>query len=214
MNNVNYSKELEEKLEVIKRDIDEKGESAKPTLLLHSCCGPCSSYVLEYLQPYFKITVFYFNPCIFPSDEYIHRKSVQKDLIKKMNEKGADILFHDADYDHDSFLELVKGHENDPECGERCHICYRQRLLKTAELASEKNFDFFTTTLTVSPYKNAMILNELGLEIARSYNVSYLTSDFKKKEGYKRSVELSKVYKLYRQDYCGCEFSMRDAHVN
>lgn len=208
MNKINYSRELEEKLSVIKKEIDECGESAKPRLLLHSCCGPCSSYVLEYLEPYFKITVFYFNPCIFPQAEYEHRKSVQKSLIRQMNEKGSEIDFTDADYDHESFLELTKGHEEDPECGERCHICYRQRLLETAHAAKAKNYDYFTTTLTVSPYKNATVLNKLGIEIGRSYDICYLVSDFKKKEGYKRSIELCKVYGLYRQDYCGCEFSM------
>ncbi len=208
MNKINYSRELEEKLSVIKKEIDECGESAKPRLLLHSCCGPCSSYVLEYLEPYFKITVFYFNPCIFPQAEYEHRKSVQKSLIRQMNEKGSEIDFTDADYDHESFLELTKGHKEDPECGERCHICYRQRLLETAHAAKAKNYDYFTTTLTVSPYKNATVLNELGIEIGRSYDICYLVSDFKKKEGYKRSIELCKVYGLYRQDYCGCEFSM------
>lgn len=210
MNKVNYSKELEKKLSLIQREIDSHGLSVRPTLLLHSCCGPCSSYVLEYLEPYFKITVFYFNPCIFPRSEYLHRKEVQKELINQMNENGSEISFLDADYDHDSFLDLVKGYENDPECGERCHICYRQRLSQAAVYAKEGKYDYFTTTLTVSPYKDAEILNKLGAELSRDYEISYLLSDFKKKEGYKRSIELSKAYNLYRQDYCGCEFSLRD----
>ena len=181
----------------------------KPSLLLHSCCGPCSSYVLEYLSDYFDITVFYYNPCIFPLEEYTHRKNVQKELISRMNSEGRTIHFVDGDYNHDSFLDCVKGLENEPEGGERCHKCYRQRLLRTAEIAASGNYDFFTTTLTVSPYKNAAVLNELGLEISRSYGVPYLLSDFKKRNGYKRSIELSKVYNLYRQNYCGCEFSVR-----
>lgn len=181
----------------------------KPTLLLHSCCGPCSSYVLEYLTQYFDITVFYYNPCIAPSEEYEHRKAVQKSLISKMNKEGRNISFMECDYDHDSFLELTKGLEGEKEGSERCHKCYEQRLVATAKAAKSMGADYFTTTLTVSPYKNARILNELGLEISRNYGVSYLVSDFKKREGYKRSIELSKVYNLYRQDYCGCEFSMR-----
>ena len=186
-----------------------KGLNGRPKLLLHSCCGPCSSYVLEYLTQYFEITVLYYNPCIAPTSEYEHRKAVQKALIAKMNENGNDISFIECDYDHDSFLSIVSGLEHEREGGERCHKCYRQRLEFTGKKAVEGNFDFFTTTLTVSPYKNAVVLNELGLEISRSYGVSYLISDFKKRDGYKRSIELSKVYDLYRQDYCGCEFSLR-----
>lgn len=186
-----------------------KGLNGRPKLLLHSCCGPCSSYVLEYLTQYFEITVLYYNPCIAPTSEYEHRKEVQKALISKMNANGNDISFLECDYDHDSFLAIVGGLEGEREGGERCHKCYRQRLEYTGKKAVEGNFDFFTTTLTVSPYKNAVILNELGLEISRSYGVSYLVSDFKKRDGYKRSIELSKVYDLYRQEYCGCEFSFR-----
>lgn len=181
----------------------------RPCLLLHSCCGPCSSYVLEYLTQYFDITVLYYNPCISPLDEYMHRKAVQKDLISKMNDEGKNIDFLECDYGHDSFLELVSGLEDEPEGGARCHACYRQRLEYAGCVARDGKYDYFTTTLTVSPYKNAKVLNELGLEISHKYGVSYLVSDFKKREGYKRSIELSKVYNLYRQDYCGCEFSIR-----
>ncbi len=186
-----------------------RGLEGRPRLLLHSCCGPCSSYVLEYLTEFFEITVLYYNPCIAPTDEYEHRKAVQKSLITKMNSEGKDISFCECDYNHDLFLKIASGLESEREGGERCHKCYRQRLEYTAEVARRENYDFFTTTLTVSPYKNATVLNELGLEISRNYGVNYLVSDFKKREGYKRSIELSKVYNLYRQDYCGCEFSIR-----
>lgn len=182
----------------------------RPRLLLHSCCGPCSSYVLEYLTEYFDITVLYFNPCIAPVSEYEHRKNVQKDLISKMNEEGKNISFLDSDYNHDSFLEIANGLENEQEGGTRCYKCYRQRLEYTGKRAYDGKYDYFTTTLTVSPYKNAGVLNELGLEISKSLGIPYLVSDFKKRNGYKRSIELSKVYELYRQDYCGCEFSFRN----
>ncbi len=185
----------------------------RPRLLLHSCCGPCSSYVLEYLTEYFDITVLYYNPCIAPTSEYEHRKAVQKALIAKMNEEGKSISFCECDYNHNLFLEIVNGFETEREGGERCHKCYRQRLEYTGKVARDGNYDYFTTTLTVSPYKNASVLNELGLEISRNYGVPYLLSDFKKRDGYKRSIELSKVYSLYRQDYCGCEFSIRSAET-
>lgn len=198
---MNYQLELDN----IIRELDRR-----PRLLLHSCCGPCSSYVLEYLTQYFEITVLYYNPCIYPISEYEHRKSVQKALISKMNEEGKSISFLECDYDHNSFLNIASGLESEREGGERCHKCYRQRLEYAGEVARCGEYDYFTTTLTVSPYKNAAVLNELGLEISHSCGVSYLVSDFKKKDGYKRSIELSKVYDLYRQDYCGCEFSFRD----
>lgn len=197
---MNYQLELDN----IIKELD-----GRPRLLLHSCCGPCSSYVLEYLTRYFEITVLYYNPCIYPTSEYEHRKSVQKALISKMNEDGKDISFLECDYDHNSFLNIVNGLESEREGGERCHKCYRQRLEYAGEVARDGEYDYFTTTLTVSPYKNAAVLNELGLEISRNCGVSYLVSDFKKRDGYKRSIELSKVYDLYRQDYCGCEFSFR-----
>ncbi len=197
---MNYQLELDNIINKLK---------GRPRLLLHSCCGPCSSYVLEYLTEYFDITVLYYNPCIAPTSEYEHRKAVQKALIAKMNEKGKRISFCECDYDHNSFLEIANGLETQREGGERCHKCYRQRLEYTGEVARDGKYDYFTTTLTVSPYKNATILNELGLEISHNYGISYLVSDFKKRDGYKRSIELSKVYDLYRQDYCGCEFSIR-----
>lgn len=181
-------------------------------MLLHSCCGPCSSYVMEYLEQYFQITVLYYNPCIAPAEEYEHRKAVQLDLIAKMNAGGSDIHFMDCDHDHESYLQLVQGHEEDREGGERCHICYEQRLRRTAELAKANGFDWFCSTLTVSPYKNAQWLNQLGLQLQEEYGEPYLVSDFKKRNGYKRSIELSYKYNLYRQDFCGCEFSWRNTN--
>ena len=200
---VNYQKELERVIE---------GLTGRPTLLLHSCCGPCSSYVLEYLADYFKVTVFYYNPSIYPTEEYEHRKAVQQDLIREMNEQGHDISFVDeVPYRHEDFLTLVRGHEEDREGGDRCHLCYEQRLLAAGQYAKAHGFDWFCTTLTVSPYKNAEVLNEIGLRLSEDLGVPYLLSDFKKRDGYKRSIELSREYGLYRQDYCGCEFSLRGA---
>ena len=178
----------------------------KPALLLHSCCGPCSSYVLEYLSKYFEITVYYYNPGIYPEEEYFKRLDNQKAFI---DATGYAVLL-DSAYDHSEYLDAVNGFENAPEGGERCEICFRQRIFKTAEAAKLNGFEYFTTTLTVSPHKNAELINEISKEAERLYGVKHLPSDFKKKEGYKRSVELSKEYGLYRQDYCGCEFSMRN----
>ena len=193
----NYQKELDRLI----AELDHK-----PTLLLHSCCGPCSSYVLEYLSEYFEITVYYYNPGIYPEEEYIKRLDNQKALLEAT---GYAVLL-DNGYDHSEYLEAVKGFENAPEGGKRCEICFRQRIFKTAEAAKINGFEYFTTTLTVSPHKNAELINEISSEAERLYGVKHLPSDFKKKEGYKRSVELSKKYGLYRQDYCGCEFSIRN----
>ena len=193
----NYQKELDRLI----AELDHK-----PTLLLHSCCGPCSSYVLEYLSEYFEITVYYYNPGIYPEEEYIKRLDNQKTLLEAT---GYAVLL-DNGYDHSEYLEAVKGFENAPEGGKRCEICFRQRIFKTAEAAKINGFEYFTTTLTVSPHKNAELINEISSEAERLYGVKHLPSDFKKKEGYKRSVELSKKYGLYRQDYCGCEFSIRN----
>ena len=181
------------------------------TLLLHSCCAPCSSYVLEYLSNYFKITVFYYNPNISPEEEYIKRKEEQKRFIKNLKTKYKVEYIEDS-YDNDKFLEISKGLERDIEGGNRCFKCYNLRLEKTARLAKEKRFDYFATTLTVSPYKNSNKLNEIGESLQDKYNVKYLFSDFKKKNGYKRSIELSREYNLYRQDYCGCEFSKQNKY--
>ncbi len=180
-----------------------------PTLLLHSCCAPCSSYVLEYLSQYFKITVFYYNPNIYPEDEYFKRVEEQKRLIKEMPLKNP-VGFMEEGYHSERFYEAVKGLEHIKEGGERCFACYRLRLTETARLAEENGLDYFTTTLSISPYKNAEKLNEIGEELSEVYSVKHLTSDFKKKNGYKRSVEISQEYGMYRQNYCGCVFSMRE----
>ena len=176
----------------------------KPKLLLHSCCGPCSSYVITYLKDYFDITVLYYNPNIEPMEEYIKRKGEQIKLIKLLN---ANIKLMDIDYDNESFRKKVIGFEKEKEGGLRCHLCYELRLEKTASKANENHFEYFCTTLTVSPYKNALVINELGEKLANKYNVKWLHSDFKKKDGYKKSIILSKEYNLYRQNYCGCLFS-------
>jgi predicted adenine nucleotide alpha hydrolase (AANH) superfamily ATPase len=195
MNKVNYDKVLEELINSL---------DYKPRLLLHSCCGPCSSYVITYLKDHFDITVLYYNPNIEPYEEYIKRKNEQIRLIKELN---CGIKLLDIDYENDKYRESVIGHEKDREGGERCHLCYKLRLDKTASMAKENNFEYFGTTLTVSPYKNAEVLNNIGKELENIYNIKYLYSDFKKKDGYKKSIELSKKYNLYRQDYCGCLFS-------
>lgn len=177
-----------------------------PRLLLHSCCAPCSGAVLEYLTQYMSITVFYFNPNIFPEEEFLHRIAEQKRLISQLPCKHP-IDFRENGWHQERFYEAVRGLENIPEGGERCFSCYRLRLEETAKLAAEQGYDFFTTTLSVSPYKNAAKLNEIGEELAEKYGVRHLPSDFKKKDGYKRSIELSAEYGLYRQNYCGCVYS-------
>lgn len=204
----NYQRELDR----ILKEIEESGQ--KPTLFLHSCCGPCSTYVLDYLADYFSITVLYYNPCIDPEEEYELRKSVQKGFIARMNEKGKDIQYVDLPYDHVSFLDKVAGHEGDREGTGRCALCFHQRLSKTAELAKEGDYDWFCTTLTVSPHKNAKVLNAIGEKLSGETGVPFLPSDFKKRDGYKKSVAMSREYCLYRQNYCGCEFSSRPAETD
>ena len=201
MQKVNYQIELENTI----NGIVSNGE--RPSLLLQSCCGPCSSYVLEYLTRYFDITVLYYNPNIYPPEEYEKRLSVQKRLISELPREN-DIRIMECDYEPELFSDAVKGLENEPEGGRRCEVCFRLRLEKTAELAKENGFDFFGTTLTVSPHKNAQLINVIGLELGEKYGIRFLASDFKKKNGYKRSVELSEKYGLYRQNYCGCRFSL------
>ena len=174
----------------------------KPTLLLHSCCGPCSTQVLTYLCPFFNITVLYYNPNIEPIEEYIKRKNEQIRFIKEFNHDNINFL--DCDYDNETFRNKTKGLENEKEGKARCPVCFRLRLEYTAKKAKELNYDYFGTTLTVSPYKNSRQINILGGIIGEKYNIKYLFSDFKKKEGYKKSIEYSKEYNLYRQDYCGC----------
>ena len=183
----------------------------KPTLLIHSCCGPCSSYCLEYLYPYFDITVFYFNPNIDTQEEFDKRLEYQKKIIDSL---GYDIDIITPSYNHNDYLDIIKGHEEDKEGEKRCYLCYEERLDEVAKCANGK-YDFYTTTLSVSPYKNAKWINEIGERVNKKYpDTSYLYANFKLNDGYKRSIELSKKYNLYRQDYCGCEFSYknREAH--
>ena len=182
----------------------------KKKLLLHSCCAPCSSHVITYLLPYFNITVLYYNPNISPKKEYEKRKNEQIELIKKLNQEGNNIVFLDCDYDNLIYEEKIKGYELCPERGARCTICFKLRIEKTAKIAKEKNFEYFCTTLTVSPYKNATLINEIGEKMQQKYQIKWLYSDFKKKNGYKNSIELSKKYNLYRQNYCGCIYSKKN----
>lgn len=188
---------------------DNQKQGIIPTLLLHSCCAPCSSYVLEYLSQFFSITVFYYNPNIYPREEYDKRVAELQRLIAQMPMKNP-VTFVERGYDEKEFFEAVKGFEQIPEGGERCFKCYRLRLERTAKLAKELGFDYFTTTLSISPYKNAPKLNEISQELSEIYSVKALPADFKKREGYKRSIQLSAEYGLYRQDYCGCIFSKRE----
>ena len=198
---VNYQKELEKLLKQL------EGEGKVPDLLIHSCCAPCSSYVLEYLSEYFKITVFYYNPNIYPESEYTKRILEQQKLIRDMRFRYP-VSFLAGKYDKEKFYKMAEGMEELKKGGARCMKCYELRLSETARQAAAGGFDYFTTTLSISPLKNAQKLNEIGERLGREYGVEYLMSDFKKKNGYKRSIELSKEYGLYRQDYCGCEFSI------
>lgn len=198
---MNYQKELERLIEQLKIN------STVPKLMLHSCCAPCSSYVIEYLSEYFEIVVFYYNPNIFPESEYTRRILEQQDLIKELRTPHP-IGFIAGNYEKELFYQIAEGMEHMKEGQERCLKCYELRLRRTAELAKKVEFDYFTTTLSISPMKNADKLNEIGRKVALEYGIHYLLSDFKKKNGYKRSIELSKEYGLYRQDYCGCEFSL------
>lgn len=200
---VNYQKELDKILENL-----ESGQRV-PTLLLHSCCAPCSSYVLEYLSRYFRITVFYYNPNIYPESEYAKRTKEQQKLIRDMKFEHP-VSYQEGRYERKEFFEIARGLEEAREGGARCMKCYALRLEETARAAKAGGFDYFTTTLSISPMKNAQKLNEIGIRTGDEYGVKYLVSDFKKKNGYKRSTELSKEYGLYRQDYCGCEFSLRE----
>ncbi|GFI09733.1 epoxyqueuosine reductase QueH [Lachnospiraceae bacterium] len=203
MNKRNYQRELDGTIE----KLVEAGQA--PRLLLHSCCAPCSSYVLEYLSEYFSVTVFYYNPNIFPAEEYEKRVKEQEALILRLPAKHR-ISFLEGPYEQERFYEMAKGLELEPEGGERCFRCYHLRLLEAAQMARAGAFDYFTTTLSISPLKDAEKLNEIGEKLAREYGVAYLNSDFKKRNGYKRSIELSREYGLYRQDYCGCVYSLRE----
>lgn len=203
MNNRNYQRELDALLTGFEK------ENKVPRLFLHSCCAPCSSYVLEYLSKYFEITVFFYNPNISPKEEYEKRVEEIRRMIGEMQFVHP-VKLVEGIYDPQSFFQMAKGLEQVPEGGERCFRCYRLRMEEAAKLAKEGGYDYFTTTLSISPLKNAPKINEIGEELADIYGVEHLPSDFKKKNGYTRSVELSVEHHLYRQDYCGCVFSKRD----
>lgn len=198
MNKINYNLEMEKIIKKI--DLNNK-----PKLLLHSCCGPCSSAILERINEYFDIDIFYYNPNIDSSEEFYRRADEQKDLVENLNLKDVDVKV--VKYNHDEFLDYVKGFEKYDEGGARCFKCYKQRMERAAVYAKENNYDYFTTTLSISPHKDSQILNKLGGYISEKVGVKYLFSDFKKKNGFKRSVELTDKFNMYRQDYCGCEFS-------
>lgn len=203
MNKKNYYIEFEKVI----RGIDLENP---PSLLLHSCCGPCSTSVLELVSNYFKVTLLYYNPNIYPSEEYYKRLEEQKKVLEKVNGR-FEIEFLEGRYDPTEYFDAVNGVEHLPEGSQRCFNCYELRLREAAQFAKDLNMDYFATTLSVSPYKNAQTINELGEKIAQEYGVMHLPNDFKKKDGYKKSVELSKDWNIYRQDYCGCPFSKREA---
>lgn len=197
--NVNYQRELEKLISSLE---------GTPRLLLHSCCAPCSSWCLEYLTQYFSVTVLYYNPNIFPKEEFIKRAEEQKRLISELPVKNPVTLVID-EYEPNVFYSAVKGFESCPEGGERCFICYRLRLERAANYAAQHGFDYFCSTLSISPLKNAAKLNEIGKELSEIYKISHLPNDFKKRGGYQRSIELSRQYELYRQNFCGCVFSKK-----
>ena len=202
----NFQKKTDEYI----RRLQERGERGK--LLLHSCCAPCSSYCLEYLRKYFDITDYFYNPNITNTDEYEKRAGELGRLISEYNKSGADsIEYVTGRYAPEEFIQAVRGLENEPEGGLRCVKCFRLRLYETAGYAAENGFDCFTTTLTISPLKNASVLNYIGQEAAEKFGIYFLPSDFKKRGGYQRSIELSREYNLYRQDYCGCVFSKTES---
>ncbi len=196
----NYQKELDALIE------RHTAAGEVPTLLLHACCAPCSSYCLEYLSNHFAITLFYFNPNIHPAEEYAHRVAEAKRLVAELPAKYP-VSFLEGSFEPQRFYDAVKGLEAEPEGGARCRVCFRLRLEETAKLAKEKGFDYFTTTLSISPLKNADVLNEEGEKAGEKFGVRHLPSNFKKKGGYQRSIVLSREYDLYRQNYCGCVFS-------
>lgn len=198
----NYQKELDTLIEGFIK------EGKTPSLFLHACCAPCSSYCISYLSQYFNITLFYYNPNIYPESEYAHRLLEVKRFLDEFPVKNP-VSFIEGEYDPQLFLKMAEGLENEPEGGKRCLLCYELRLKEAAIRAAKLGSDYFTTTLSISPHKNAAKLNEIGERLGEEYGVRHLPSDFKKKEGYKRSIELSKEYELYRQDYCGCLFSMK-----
>ena len=202
MNKINYQLILDKEIEAI------KASATKPTLLLQACCAPCSSYVLEYLSSIFDITLYFYNPNISPEKEYLFRLDELRRLVGEMGDVAKVV---GAEYEPERFFEMAKGMEELPEGGERCFKCYELRLLETAKAAKDGGFDYFSTTLSISPHKNAEKLNEIGARLSEEYGIKYLFSDFKKRGGYKRSCELSQKYSLYRQDYCGCVYSAIEA---
>ena len=200
---MNYQKILDSMIDEI------KSKSITPKLLLHACCAPCSSYTLEYLSKYFKITIYYYNPNIHPKNEYIRRIEELKKFLKEFKTPNEVNLVEEI-YDTNEYFSAVKGLENLGEKSERCYECYKLRMDRAALYAKENNYDYFTTTLSISPYKIASWINEIGENLEKKYNISYLYADLKKKNGYKRSLELSREYNLYRQDYCGCIYSKEE----
>ena len=200
---MNYQKKLEEILTKIDKT---------PKLLIHACCAPCSSYVIEYLSNYFEITIYYYNPNIHPENEYIRRINELKNFLNKYKTKNKVNLIEDV-YNPKEYFERIKGLENLGERSKRCYNCYEFRMDKAAKFAKNNNYDYFTTTLSISPYKNANWINEIGCNLEKKYDIKYLYADFKKKNGYKRSLELSHEYGLYRQDYCGCIYSKQEREV-
>ncbi len=201
---INYHKVMLDEIKEIQKN------NLKPKLLLHSCCAPCSTYVLKYLSKYFEIEIYFFNPNIFPKEEFLNRLNEQIKLVQSMDLKYK---VTNEGYDAKEFYNSVKGYEHLGEGSERCHKCFSLRLEKCAYYAKNNNFDYFTTTLTVSPLKNSKIINEIGKTLEEKHNIKYLYSDFKKDNGYKQGVQLSNEYNLYRQNYCGCSFSKQESEV-
>ncbi|MBR1855152.1 MAG: epoxyqueuosine reductase QueH [Lachnospiraceae bacterium] len=201
MNKINYQRELDQLIERI------EAEGKVPTLLLHSCCAPCSSYCIEYLSQFFAITVFYYNPNIYPDEEYFHRVKEQQRFISEFPTKHP-VSFIEGDFEKDRFYsEVAKGLEKEPERGARCTKCFELRLGETAKRAAAEGMDYFATTLTISPMKDVELLNSIGTAMGERYGVEYLATEFRKKNGYLRSTQISKEYDMYRQDYCGCVYS-------
>lgn len=204
MSGTNYQKQLDQILQRVKK------EGTRPTLLLHACCAPCSSYVLEYLHSYFMILLFYYNPNIYPEEEYQKRVEELRRFVKDAGYE-EEILFIEGPYEPERFFAMARGMEDLPERGARCHACYELRMEEAAREAGKRHADYFTTTLSISPHKNAGWINEIGERLSAKYGVPHLPSDFKKKSGYLRSIELSDEYGLYRQNYCGCVYSKKAA---
>lgn len=205
----NYQLELDNIIESI-------DDGCVPTLLLHSCCAPCSSYVLEYLSKYFAITVFYYNPNIYPEEEFVFRREEQKRFIEAFMDNNPEvnrIRFIEGEFEADKFYEAARGLEKEPERGARCEKCFELRLGEAAKVAVSGGFDYFTTTLSISPHKDAALLNTIGERIGKEVGVKYLYSDFKKRNGFLRSTQISEEYNMYRQDYCGCVFSFNERHM-